>query len=747
MAAALSLFLQIIFVLAEVCFAALPNAREFNRVTWCFNIKRFLDLTAVPEDPEKLAPCVPKCRAGTVAVDNQCAWPTSAIKQLRLRFELHLRCERDDCEWLGQQDMHLHIVCLKLSQFLGVPVGEIKAAVLSWGVAAWPPPPLTARLQRFLFVRRGETDFPKSASRRLGEAAHRRGLASHRAGEEYQSPWYLIRMAFRIDTMRVTQSLTSVNQLITGNSRQVSAFIGTQVEVKNADAFSTDYSSKYYEWSDFKAIYKFAGYNVNVDPFVGGGLLSGSPWHCRDPCYIIDEKKNRLGAERCSVGRGACDCNGQRECSDIGYCIGSTHGCVDRKDNREDVTTTVTTTIGPNRTMLVPGFLCTTSSTSTTAALPRADHSATSLHGCATGCRADSTCVGFEWRMPKFCVLVRQLTGAMLGYGSGLTKVGDDDAYYPCVQLEELSPGVTTTAGRGSVSTLRPLFHHWTTTLPLPQESVRPAVEELDRGTGWNVWFMGIGFLVACCFAGVAVIVLCQFRISRKDAKVNGRSSAPPTPRAGWFFTGQTTVDSLNDSAKSASAPPFDDTTMPDFDLPDPLSPKSSEADTPTASDGRDPFARRKSAPSSPSSSGRGAWGAAPRDASRRSRCTEWSRVGSPQSPPPLRRSRSAMAGQRQPLRHSSIHSPSRTFPTSTESTNPCFPSSVPSSPSLGADVLLSFNAELLDMRGASLGVRRRFFMAQCLKWHPDKNVGAEQTAKLMFQLLQDKKEWFLQDD
>eukprot|EP00928_Gymnodinium_smaydae_P027602 TRINITY_DN21297_c0_g1_i2.p1 TRINITY_DN21297_c0_g1~~TRINITY_DN21297_c0_g1_i2.p1 ORF type:complete len:713 (+),score=139.20 TRINITY_DN21297_c0_g1_i2:30-2168(+) len=39
---------------------------------------------------------------------------------------------------------------------------------------------------------------------------------------------------------------------------------------------------------------------------------------------------------------------------------------------------------------------------------------------------------------------------------------------------------------------------------------------------------------------------------------------------------------------------------------------------------------------------------------------------------------------------------------------------------------------------------RRRWFLAQCLKHHPDKNSGNEDEAKVMFQILQEKKEWFL---
>jgi len=46
--------------------------------------------------------------------------------------------------------------------------------------------------------------------------------------------------------------------------------------------------------------------------------------------------------------------------------------------------------------------------------------------------------------------------------------------------------------------------------------------------------------------------------------------------------------------------------------------------------------------------------------------------------------------------------------------------------------------------RQSSLAERKQYFMSQCMKWHPDKNIGNERIANEMFQLLQEKKAWFL---
>jgi len=43
-----------------------------------------------------------------------------------------------------------------------------------------------------------------------------------------------------------------------------------------------------------------------------------------------------------------------------------------------------------------------------------------------------------------------------------------------------------------------------------------------------------------------------------------------------------------------------------------------------------------------------------------------------------------------------------------------------------------------------TLASRKDFFMMQCRQWHPDKNTGDEKNATRMFQVLQEKKEWFL---
>jgi hypothetical protein len=59
-----------------------------------------------------------------------------------------------------------------------------------------------------------------------------------------------------------------------------------------------------------------------------------------------------------------------------------------------------------------------------------------------------------------------------------------------------------------------------------------------------------------------------------------------------------------------------------------------------------------------------------------------------------------------------------------------------------------TFARELVRLCGEHpLGGRRQLFRAQCLRWHPDKNRGDNERATRMFQVLQDNKALFFDDD
>lgn len=58
---------------------------------------------------------------------------------------------------------------------------------------------------------------------------------------------------------------------------------------------------------------------------------------------------------------------------------------------------------------------------------------------------------------------------------------------------------------------------------------------------------------------------------------------------------------------------------------------------------------------------------------------------------------------------------------------------------------LEKMSQKLTDMMHEDFRIKRKFYLAQCLRWHPDKNVAKNKIfAKKVFQLLQEKKDWFL---
>mmetsp|Transcript_106610 Transcript_106610/g.168323 ORF Transcript_106610/g.168323 Transcript_106610/m.168323 type:complete len:110 (-) Transcript_106610:83-412(-) len=59
-------------------------------------------------------------------------------------------------------------------------------------------------------------------------------------------------------------------------------------------------------------------------------------------------------------------------------------------------------------------------------------------------------------------------------------------------------------------------------------------------------------------------------------------------------------------------------------------------------------------------------------------------------------------------------------------------------------DLQLELDLQEMIEKGTPLFVRKQFYQQQCLRWHPDKNPNDQERAKHMFQILQDRKAWFL---
>ena len=63
-----------------------------------------------------------------------------------------------------------------------------------------------------------------------------------------------------------------------------------------------------------------------------------------------------------------------------------------------------------------------------------------------------------------------------------------------------------------------------------------------------------------------------------------------------------------------------------------------------------------------------------------------------------------------------------------------------PGSPDLRREISEDLQRRTRD----DVAARKRHFSVLCLRWHPDKNPERAETAKKVFQMLQEKKTWFL---
>ena len=59
-------------------------------------------------------------------------------------------------------------------------------------------------------------------------------------------------------------------------------------------------------------------------------------------------------------------------------------------------------------------------------------------------------------------------------------------------------------------------------------------------------------------------------------------------------------------------------------------------------------------------------------------------------------------------------------------------------------DLLREISEDLQRRMRDDAAARKKHFFLLCLRWHPDKNPERVETAKKVFQMLQEKKTWFL---
>jgi len=124
-------------------------------------------------------------------------------------------------------------------------------------------------------------------------------------------------------------------------------------------------------------------------------------------------------------------------------------------------------------------------------------------------------------------------------------------------------------------------------------------------------------------------------------------------------------------------------------------------------------------------------------NASRRAQRSQTMPESGRQSNESQRQSGSCGGGRSSSSQHAS--KPSKSSNDNGGGTSPC--SEDPCSPSALARELTRIK------QSQSTEERKKYYKNMCIKWHPDKNIGQEDLATPMFQVLQEKKDWFLREE
>eukprot|EP00929_Paragymnodinium_shiwhaense_P054471 TRINITY_DN27302_c0_g1_i1.p1 TRINITY_DN27302_c0_g1~~TRINITY_DN27302_c0_g1_i1.p1 ORF type:complete len:709 (-),score=90.06 TRINITY_DN27302_c0_g1_i1:196-2322(-) len=678
----------VLSLLGRYARAAVAPTSEYVRFIQCQAEGNVLDMTAVTPSYE-LPPCLTRCPAGLDSYQSQCVQPRREGAHTTVRFRIFQRCRESECEWSMNFNVRLTVLGIKISQLFNIPASDLQGAVLAWPVASWPPPRLAPRLEKFSIARSGEPNFPDAST----------SSASVESGEGQQGgePWFLIHMAFRVDSSRIDASTPAVQEIANGNEGFLASYLGAELELKEHSVQSEGWAlpAGGFASDSFRVMYQFMDYTVNQNPF-----------ECYDNCYAFNEALAPLGSGRC---RNDCQCDGMRQCSE-GLCVGDAGFCspggvaappqAPSASPSTSASRVSSTSLSPAGSGPTPSDVPTTTSVLL-----------------STESQREATLLPTTSSTPGLAV--RLTMGQLPHETSGVRRPADAEG------SSGLPGGLSTEAFLGIVAAVSLLLSTVAALVLLAfLDKLQGRMDDGSLGkTSWLLnrlgWtrILGAPRKVAPLDSDAA-----EGATAAGTAAPNWASARSPTGSGASAFSG-----SASDGAHKASAAPA--AAGPRF-----VRPSVSERQKASA----DATPRRQGEPRTQRSpSGRSAQPGFVHPQT-------WSEPSVPTESAPEQRfqskGRSSAAGSSQGASPKAASKPAVSAPAARAGGSGRVEPVEPLNP-------LDLARELNRLRQcAPAGDRKQWYKAQCLKWHPDKNAGNEQMATSMFQVLQEKKDWFLAD-
>lgn len=324
--------------------APLPTGSELDDLNRCRENGNLVDLTA---SYSSLPLCVGACPADTVVVSGQCVRLAGYEDELQLGFVLSYHCGDDCPSEVADHETWARAVHLRMTQFFRAPSDELRGQLLRYSANGVSHP----ELQNLYIARRDELDV-----RRLSD------------GTVLDTQFFFL--SSRLESRRLAADDPTVLTLLEFNASSLSAYLDFPVGIFNASlTMGSPLGEGLPNPGDYFTQYRFVGLDWNTNPF-----QAAPTGPCLEACHLHNETRNALGPSMCGLG-AHCECSGARWCSEQGQCAGQPLECAALSSfSCYEVSTDALTTSGAS-----------------------ASGSWAQLDQCAASCEGTHDCEAFLW--------------------------------------------------------------------------------------------------------------------------------------------------------------------------------------------------------------------------------------------------------------------------------------------------------------------------------------------------------------